>query len=32
MLEKTGAEIDFADRIPELAAAGGIAALLRYRR
>lgn len=31
MLEKTGAAVDFADTIPSLTEAGGIAALLRYR-
>jgi peptide chain release factor subunit 1 len=30
LLSKTGAEIDFADRIEELEKTGGIAALLRY--
>jgi len=31
MLEQSGATVDFADPIPSLAEAGGIAALLRYR-
>ncbi len=31
MLEQTGAKVDFADPIPSLTQAGGIAALLRYR-
>ena len=31
MLEQTGATVDFADPIPSLTEAGGIAALLRYR-
>jgi len=31
MLEKSGATVDFAEPIPSLSDAGGIAALLRYR-
>ncbi|MHC5055839.1 MAG: baeRF10 domain-containing protein [Planctomycetota bacterium] len=31
ILEQTGATVDFADPIPSLTEAGGIAALLRYR-
>lgn len=31
MLEQSGASVDFADPIPTLTEAGGIAALLRYR-
>jgi len=31
MLEQSGATVDFADPIPSLTEAGGIAALLRYR-
>ena len=31
MLEQSGATVDFADPMPSLTEAGGIAALLRYR-